>query len=285
MRRVLGAYLVVTTLGLAVLPMTRPTAAQQAVRGGTLTFATGADPDSLDPQNTQSNPGEQVNRMMHENLVRFSAKMQLEPALAESWLASKDGLTWTFKLRKGVKFHDGTPFDAKAVKYFFDRVLGDEKPFKASLYTPVVQGAEVIDDSTVRVILKQPFGAFLFIMAHSAGAIVSPAAHQKWGKDLALHPGGAGTVKFVEWMKGDHVTMERHDGDWGVAPNLDRVVVKTVREDQARVLMLESGDADLIVNIPTEEIPRLRKDARFTIESSPTAQALFLAINGMKKPF
>ena len=285
MRRVLGAYLVVTTLGLAVLPMTRPTAAQQAVRGGTLTFATGADPDSLDPQNTQSNPGEQVNRMMHENLVRFSAKMQLEPALAESWLASKDGLTWTFKLRKGVKFHDGAPFDAKAVKYFFDRVLGDEKPFKASLYTPVVQGAEVIDDSTVRVILKQPFGAFLFIMAHSAGAIVSPAAHQKWGKDLALHPVGTGPFKFVEWMKGDHVTMERNDGYWGGAPNLDRVVVKTVREDQARVLMLESGDADLIVNIPTEEIPRLRKDARFTIESSPTARALFIAINVKKKPF
>jgi len=285
MRRVLGAYLVVTTLGLAVLPMTRPTAAQQAVRGGTLTFATGADPDSLDPQNTQSNPGEQVNRMMHENLVRFSAKMQLEPALAESWLASKDGLTWTFKLRKGVKFHDGTPFDAKAVKYFFDRVLGDEKPFKASLYTPVVQGAEVIDDSTVRVILKQPFGAFLFIMAHSAGAIVSPAAHQKWGKDLALHPVGTGPFKFVEWMKGDRVTMERNDGYWGGAPNLDRVVVKTVREDQARVLMLESGDADLIVNIPTEEIPRLRKDARFTIESSPTARALFIAINVKKKPF
>src|SRR5207245_4155055 len=97
MRGVVGLALSAMLLGLAVLPMTRPTAAQQAVRGGTLTFATGADPDSLDPQNTQSNPGEQVNRMMHENLVRFSAKMQLEPALAESWLASKDGLTWTFK--------------------------------------------------------------------------------------------------------------------------------------------------------------------------------------------
>src|SRR3989442_13227789 len=144
MRRVLGSCLVVTLLGLAVLPMAGPTAAQQAVRGGTLTFATGADPDNLDPQNTQSNPGEQVNRMMHENLVRFSAKMQLEPALAESWVASKDGLTWTFKLRKGVKFHDGTPFDPKPVKYFFDRALGDAKPLKARLYTPVVPGAEAI---------------------------------------------------------------------------------------------------------------------------------------------
>src|SRR5205814_160761 len=122
-------------------------------------------------------------------------------------------------------------------------------------------------------------------MAHSAGAIVSPAAHQKWGKDLALHPVGTGPFKFVEWVKGDHVTMERNDAYWGGRPNLDRVLVKTVREDQSRVLMLESGDADLIVNIPTEEIPRLKKDPRFTIESSPTARALFIVINVKKKPF
>ena len=285
MRRIASLSIMVTVLGLAALPMAGPTPAQTPVRGGTVTFATGADPDSLDPQNTQSNPGEQVNRMMYENLVRFSAKMQLEPALAESWSSSKDGLTWTFKLRKGVKFHDGTPFDAKAVKYFFDRVLGEEKPFKASLYTPVVQAADVIDASTVRVVLKQPFGAFLFIMAHSAGAIVSPSAHQKWGKDLALHPVGTGPFKFVEWVKGDRVTVQRNDDYWGGRPNLDRVVVKTVREDQSRVLMLESGDADLIVNIPTEEIARLKKDPRFTVESSPTARALFIAINVKKKPF
>ncbi len=211
--------------------------------------------------------------------------MQLEPALAESWTTSKDGLVWTFKLRRGVTFHDGSPFNAKAVKYFFDRVLGDEKPFKASLYTPVVQGAEAVDDATIRVTLKQPFAAFLFIMAHSAGAIVSPAAHQKWGKDLALHPSGTGPFKFLEWVKGDHVTLERNDAYWGGKPHLDRVVIKTVREDQARVLMLESGGADLIVNIPTEEIPRLKKDQRFTVESSPTARALFIVFNVKKKPF
>jgi len=115
-----------------------------------------------------------------------------------------------------VKFHDGTSFDAKSREVLLRRGPPVTRSrSKASLYTPVVQGAEVIDDSTVRVILKQPFGAFLFIMAHSAGAIVSPAAHQKWGKDLALHPVGTGPFKFVEWVKGDHVTMERHDGYWG----------------------------------------------------------------------
>src|SRR5262249_13797659 len=88
-----------------------------------------------------------------------------------------------------------------------------------------------------------------------------------------------------EWVKGDHVTMERNDAYWGGPPNLDRVVVKTVREDQARVLMLESGGADLIVNIPTEEIPRLKKDARLVVESSPTARAVFIGINVKHNPF
>jgi ABC-type transport system substrate-binding protein len=284
MRRT-GVLWLVGFLLLGGVAVARPAVAQAPAAGGTLTFAAGADPDSLDPQNTQSNPGEQVNRMMYDNLVRFNAKMQIEPALAESWTQSPDGLVWTFKLRKGVRFHDGTPFDAKAVKYFVDRVLGDEKPFKASLYTPFVQGAQVVDDGTVRITLKQPFAAFLFRLAHSAGGIVSPAAHQKWGKDLTLHPAGTGPFKFVEWVKGDRVVLERNDGYWGGRPRLDRVTVKTVREDSARVLMLESGDADLIVNIPPEDIPRLRKDPRFAVESIPTARALYVVINVKKKPF
>jgi ABC-type transport system substrate-binding protein len=278
----LWSMALVVMIGLALAPSLF---AQQPVAGGVLTFAAGADPDSLDPQNTQSNPGEQTNRMIYDNLVRFNAKMQIEPALAESWTQSADGTTWTFKLRKGVRFHDGSPFDAKAVKYFFDRILGDEKPFKASLYTPFVQSAQVVDDSTVRVTLKQPFAAFLFRLAHSAGGIVSPAAHQKWGKDLTLHPVGTGPFKFVEWVKGDRVALERNDAYWGGRPQLDRVLVKTVREDATRVLMLESGDADLIVNIPPEDIPRLRKEPRFTVDSIPTARALFITINTKKKPF
>jgi ABC-type transport system substrate-binding protein len=284
MRRITAPWLLALVLA-SSLTSVRTVGAQQPVAGGALTFAAGADPDSLDPQNTQSNPGEQVNRMMYDNLVRFNAKMQIEPALAQSWTQSGDGLTWTFKLRKGVRFHDGTPLDAKAVKYFFDRVLGDDKPFKASLYTPFVQGAQAVDDATVRVTLKQPFAAFLFRLAHSAGGIVSPAAHQKWGKDLTLHPVGTGPFKFVEWVKGDRVVLERNDAYWGGRPHLDRVLVKTVREDSTRVLMLESGDADLIVNIPPEDIARLRKDARFSIESIPTARALFITVNAKKKPF
>jgi len=109
--------------------------------------------------------------------------------------------------------------------------------------------------------------------------------HQKWGKDFALHPSGTGPFKFVEWVKGDRVVVERNDGYWGGRPLLDRVVVKTVKEDASRVLMLESGDADLILNIPPEDIPRLRKNAHFSVDSISTARALYVTINVKKKPF
>src|SRR6266542_7161306 len=122
MKRTMALWLV-GLLAASGLVLAQSAVGQQPVAGGVLTFAAGADPDSLDPQNTQSNPGEQTNRMIYDNLARFNAKMQIEPALAESWTQSADGTTWTFKLRKGVRFHDGTPFDAKAVKYLFDRVL------------------------------------------------------------------------------------------------------------------------------------------------------------------
>ena len=154
-------------------------AAIQPQVGGTLIYGAGADPDSLDPANTDSNPGEAVGRMMNNFLVKFDAKLNLVPDLATSWTQSKDGLTWTFKLRKGVKFHDGTPFNAQVVKYNFDRFLGPEKPLKASLHTPIIQSVEVVDDSTVKFTLKVPFAFFLNNLAHSATALVSPAAHQR----------------------------------------------------------------------------------------------------------
>jgi len=116
------------------------------VQAQTVTYAAGADPDSLDPANAESNPSEAVNRMIHENLVRFDAKLNLVPGLAEKWEQAKDGMSWTFNLRKGVKFHDGTPFNAEAAKYFFDRMIGPEKPSRPGLYAPLVESTVVVDE-------------------------------------------------------------------------------------------------------------------------------------------
>jgi ABC-type transport system substrate-binding protein len=259
-------------------------AAVQPQTGGTLVYAAGADPDSLDPPNTDSNPGEAVGRMMYNYLVKFDAKLNIVPDLATSWTQSKDGLTWSFKLRKGVKFHDGTPFDAAAVKYNLDRFLGGEKPLKASLHAPIIKSVEVVDNATVKFTLKVPFAFFLNNLAHSASGMVSPTAHKKWGKDLTLHPVGTGPFKFVEWVRGDRVVVERNADYFDGKARLDKVIVRTIKEDSARVLGLEAGDYDLAVRIPPEEVPRLMREGRVRVYAEQSNRALRIAINNQKKP-
>ncbi len=258
--------------------------ATQPQSGGTLVYGAGADPDSLDPANTDSNPGEAVGHMVHNYLVRFDAKVNLHPDLATKWTQSKDGLSWTFTLRKGVKFHDGTPFNAEAVKYNFDRFIGPEKPLKSGLHDPIIKSVEVVNEYTVKFNLKVPFAFFLNNLAHSASGIVSPAAHKKWGKDLTLHPTGTGPFKFVEWVRGDRVVLERNDEYYEGKARLERIVIRTIREDSSRVLGLQAGDYDLIVRIPPEEVPRLMREGRVRIDAEQSNRAIRIAFNMSKKP-
>ncbi len=283
MRRLGWRFAIALVVGVALAPAAWAQGQPQV--GGTLVYAAGADPDSLDPANTDSNPGEAIGRMMNNFLVRFDAKLRIHPDLATRWTQSKDGLTWTFTLRKGVKFHDGTPFNAEAVRYNFERFLGAEKPLKAGLHSPIIRSVDVVDEHTVRFNLKVPFAFFLNNLAHSASALVSPAAHQKWGKDLTLHPVGTGPFKFVEWVRGDHITLVRNDDYFDGKPRLETVIVKTVREDSARVLGLEAGDYDLIVRIPPEEVGRLTRGGKVRIEADQSNRALRIGINASKKPF
>jgi ABC-type transport system substrate-binding protein len=262
-----------------------PAGSSAQVSGGTVTYAAGADPDRLDPANAESNPAEAMNRMMYENLAKFDETLKIVPGLAEKWEQSKDGLTWTFFLRKGVKFHDGTPFNAEAVKTFVERMIGPEKPSRAGLYTPFVKSVEVVNDSTVKIVLKAPFAFFLNNLAHSASGIISPTALKTLGKDIARKAVGTGPFKFVEWVHGDHLTMVRNDDYWGGKPYLEKIIVKMVKEDSARVMMLQSGDAHLIVRIPAEDIPRLEKEKAVKLDTTETLRVLYIGINCAKKPF
>ena len=273
--------LVVSALMMVVLLTFAPVQGQAQ----TVTYAAGADPDSLDPANAESNPSEAVNRMIFENLVKFDPKLNLVPGLAEKWEQAKDGMSWTFFLRKGVKFHDGTPFNAEAAKYFFDRMIGPEKPSRAGLYAPLVDSTAVVDEYTVKVNMKAPFAFLLNNIAHSASGIVSPAAHKAMGKDIARKPVGTGPFKFVEWVHGDHVTLVPNDSYWGGKPKLEKIIVKTVKEESARVMMLQSGDAQLAVRLPSEDIPRLEKDANIQLDATETLRVLYIGFNCAKKPF
>lgn len=270
---------------LITLLLVTPTSSFAKVYGGTVIYAAGADPDNLDPANAESNPAEAMNRMMYENLAKFDEKLRIVPGLATKWEQSKDGMTWTFFLRKGVKFHDGTSFNAEAVKIFVERMIGPEKPSRAGLYTPFVNSVEIVDDYTIRMHLKAPFAFFLNNLAHSASGIISPTALKTYGKDISRRAVGTGPFKFVEWIHGDHLTMVRNDDYWGGKPYLDKIIVKTVKEDSARVMMLQSGDAQLIVRIPSEDIPRLEKDPKIKLDSTETLRVLYIGINCFKKPF
>ncbi|HVN98384.1 MAG TPA: glutathione ABC transporter substrate-binding protein [Syntrophorhabdaceae bacterium] len=283
MKRFLSSVVLIVLMLMCMVCFSSPVMAEAGKK--TLVYAASADPDSLDPANALGNPSEAADRMIYENLVRFDEKLKLVPGLATEWKQAKDGMSWTFSLRKGVKFHDGTPFNAEAVKTFFERMIGPEKPARASLFAPYVQSVEVLNDYSIKVNMKMRCSFFTNNLAHSASGIISPAALKTYGKEIGRHPVGTGPFKLVEWVFGDHLTLARNNDYWAGKAGLDEIIVKTVKEDSSRVMMLQSGDADLIVNIPSEDIARLEKNPKIKLDSTDTLKVLFLGMNCSKKPF
>ncbi|HEU5299496.1 MAG TPA: ABC transporter substrate-binding protein, partial [bacterium] len=183
--------------------------------GGTLVFGQAQDTVSLDPNDIEDGFSVNNTSNMYDTLVRFRAdSTQIEPALAESWTVSSDGLVWTFKLRRGVRFHDGTPFNADAVVFTYARQIDKKHPNfpgnapYASFTYQNVKSVTAVDANTVRFTLSAPFAPFLTNMAMFSTAVVSPTAVKKWGKDFFKHPTGTGPFRFVEWVQKDHITME-----------------------------------------------------------------------------
>jgi peptide/nickel transport system substrate-binding protein len=262
LRLVLGLLLVVG----AVTGLVPGAAAQK--RGGTLTIVRPTDPVSLDPHLETTAPGAWVYNNILEPLVIFDEKLQIKPVLATGWeVVSPTRLR--FKLRPGVKFHDGTPFNAAAVRFTLDRAFNSKPPGRwASLAGPIV-GAEVVDDLTVDVLTREPYGPTLRSLAMVYAGIVSPSAVQKLGADFLRAPVGTGPFRFVEWKTGTHVIIERNPDYWGDKAPLDRVVFKVVPEEGARMIALQTGDADMVLLPAPSSIPPLRRDPRYTVHETP----------------
>lgn len=272
-------------LGLVLLTVVMGATSALAA-GKPIVFALGAEPVSLDPPNQTDNPSEMVVRTIHDNLVNFDEKMNIVPMLAKSWDISPDGLVYTFHLRQGIKFHDGTPFNAQAVVANVQRNLDlKNRTRRTSLYEPFIAKVEAADDHTVKMTLKKPFGALLAHFAHGAGGMVSPAALKKYGDKLGLHPVGTGPYKFVEWVPGDRVVLERNDDYWGGKPKTEKVIFKAVPEAASRVIMLETGEADVVYPVPLVEVDRLRKMKNVRVEVGDTARVMYIGMHNLKKPF
>lgn len=254
-----------------------------------LRVALDADPPKLDPHLSSSAIDRQVQNNIFDKLVELDEKLNIVPELAAEWEISEDGRVYTFKLRQGVKFHDGTDFNAEVVKFNFERMLNRE--LKTPRYNEVsmVEKVEVLDPYTVAITLKKPFSPFLGILTDRAGMMVSPAAVQKYGNDGFLnHPVGTGPFKFESRIKGDSITLVKNESYWRQGlPKADQVIYKVITDQNVAVVNLQSGQVDILDTrtIPDQQLPSLRQDKRVVLDVLPGLGYQGLWLNVTRPPF
>jgi peptide/nickel transport system substrate-binding protein len=252
-----------------------------------------AEPVNLDPAQVTDLNSNRVGRRVVETLVTFpDESTQVVPGLAESWAISRDGLRYTFKLRRGITFHDGTPLNAEAVKFSIERQIMPEHPFNklgkypfANYFFGNVKAVEVVDEHTVQFVLKEPRASFLAVLTAGAASIVSPAAVRKAGENYPLAPVGTGPFKFVQWDRGQRVVLEKNAAYWKHPVRVDRVIYRPIVEDQARLTELLTGSLHLIVGVPPDFVGQLENNPQVGLLKQVGAHVWYLGINGQKKPF
>jgi peptide/nickel transport system substrate-binding protein len=262
--------------------------------GGTLVAAMVAEPESMDPAqgSAQSTVGLTCN--VYESLLQYGKdSLDVEPALAESWEVSDDGLTWTFHLRKGVKFHDGTPFNAEAAKFSVDRILGlDDNPYYeetgpfplAPYFFWAVQETKAVDEYTLEFSLSEPF--FLhYYLAFPILIMVSPTVVEQYGADFSLHPSGTGPFILEEWKRGQEVILKRNPDYWGGAPYLDKLIFRPITEEQVRYTELLAGGVDVAWNLPPDVVPQVKDNPDLIYHQTQLPHMWFVQLNTKAGPF
>ncbi|WP_110926635.1 ABC transporter substrate-binding protein [Bacillus massiliglaciei] len=269
--------------------------AESAEDRKTLIIGIESETDVLDPHRAGGWVTFRVNYQMHESLVTEDLSTNaektppLKAGLAEKWSVSDDGLIYTFHLRKGVTFHDGTSFDAKDVEFNIRRVW--DKDFKyydalsagqvAATYANL-EKINIIDDYTIQLVMDQPFAPFLRMLAQGglgSSGIISPDALKKWGNDgYAEHPSGTGPFKFVERVRGEKIVLDKNEKYWGKKPNIDRVIFRPIPDASSRVLALESGGVDIISVPPPDSVKGL-KEKGFKVVEGAAPHVWYLSMN------
>lgn len=251
-----------------------------------------AEPKSLDPHAVTAVNDFRILMNVYDGLVQYkSGTLQVQPALAESWKISADGLVYVFKLRPGVKFHDGSDLDAEAVKFNFDRMLDKSHPyhntgpFPLSFFFSAVKEVKALDRLTVQFTLDAPFAPFLSNLAYPTGLIVSPGAVKKHGKDFGRNPVGSGPFKFAKWESNSHVIVEKNESYWGGAPTLEAVVFRPITDANTRVAEMLSGGIDMMVEVPPDNLKDMAKDSSFKIHEQAGPHLWFLILNVKEGPF
>ncbi len=233
---------------------------------------------------------------IYDGLVAFKNKeLEIEPALATDWNVSEDGKTWTFELREGIKFHDGTDFNAEAVAFSFMRILDENHEYHGVvdgsysylnyLIGGVIEEVVAVDEHKVEFKLNQKFAPFLTYMGYYSQFIISPSALKENGAAFGENPVGTGPFKFEEWKRGEYIKLTANEDYWGEVPEVDTLFFRVIPEASTRLMELQSGSVDVIKSIDPSQLDRINEDKEISLQSIPGANVFFVSLNTTKKPF
>jgi glutathione transport system substrate-binding protein len=241
---------------------------------------------TLDPHNAIDNLSLSAERMMTEGLFGFDRDMHVVPVLAEEYEVTSDAKLFTITLKRGIKFHDGTDFNAAAVKASFDRVTNPDNKLRRYVLFSNIQRTEVVDDYTVKLSLAKPFASMINVLAHPAAAILSPTALAQYGKEISRHPVGTGPYKFVEWRPSEHLKVTRNENYWRRGwPKVDTITLRPIPENGTRVATLLSGETQFIYPMAPEQVASVEGKEGCEVQNLPSIFVQFLGMNQLKKPF
>ncbi|KWW21869.1 MULTISPECIES: glutathione ABC transporter substrate-binding protein [Bacillaceae] len=253
--------------------------------GGTLVIARLSDAENLDQQFMSTiNAASVTHHKIYEGLVQRDKNGEIQPMLAKSW-KQKDDTTWEFKLREDVTFHDGTPFNADAVKKTFNRLLDPAVASPRAVVFEMVKEVKAVDEYTVQFILKEPFSPLLSILANHEGGIISPKTIEKYGKKIIQEPNGTGPFVFDSWSPGQEITLVKNKDYWGNEPKVDKVIFKVVPEDSTRISMIETGEAQIAEPLPIAVMDQVESSAAMDVYRSEGYGTEYLGFNVKNEPF
>jgi peptide/nickel transport system substrate-binding protein len=262
-------------------------AADTPKKGGTLRVGFYVEAATMDPHLSGSKVDRQVYHNVFEPLVTLDTKLGIRPGLAESW-TQPDPRTLVFKLRRGVKFHDGTDFNAEAAKFNFERMKTEPKSVRKGEVASI-DTVEAVDPHTLKLNLKRPDAALLATLTDRAGMMVSPKVVQERGSELPRNARGAGTgpFEFVEWVKDAHLVIKRNDNYWNKqgGPYLDRIRYRPIPDDVVKLQSLQTGEIDVMDYVQPRDVASARTDRNLVVVDVPSLAAFAYQLNHQRPPF